>query len=56
MIPDYERPPSRWPEPLAWKPCSRCGRRSHHLYHCGDGKLRCADCLQLDTERERTRP
>jgi len=54
MIPEYERPPSRWPEPLAWAPCSVCKRRAHHLYHCEDGALRCADCLQRDTERNRT--
>ena len=52
MIPGYERPPSRWPEPATWLACGTCGRRPHRLYHCCDGVLRCDLCLQIDTERK----
>jgi hypothetical protein len=55
MIPAYERPPSRWPEPTGWLPCGTCGRRLQRLYACSDGILRCKDCLQLDTEGKKGR-
>jgi len=55
MIPGFERPPSRWPEPAGWLACGTCGHKAQRLYHCSDGVLRCDLCLQLDTE-ERKRP